>query len=112
MQIDAIARRVAERIGTRERAATASSGAAQALASGGALPMGVFRSIDECVSAARIAFEALSRLGLQARHAIIASIRDRLLTLPANTTVHTGHGGNTSIGAEAPQLADWIARGH
>ncbi|HEY5835737.1 MBL fold metallo-hydrolase [Streptomyces sp.] len=43
---------------------------------------------------------------------IIASIRDRLLTLPANTTVHTGHGGNTSIGAEAPQLDDWIARGH
>ncbi len=43
---------------------------------------------------------------------IIASIRDRLLTLPANTTVHTGHGGNTSIGVEAPQLDDWITRGY
>ncbi|MGK5531141.1 MBL fold metallo-hydrolase [Streptomyces sp. URMC 129] len=43
---------------------------------------------------------------------IIASIRDRLLTLPADTTVHTGHGGTTSIGAEAPALDDWIARGH
>jgi glyoxylase-like metal-dependent hydrolase (beta-lactamase superfamily II) len=43
---------------------------------------------------------------------IIASIRDRLLTLPADTTVHTGHGPTTSIGAEAPHLDDWIARGH
>ncbi|WP_367325096.1 MBL fold metallo-hydrolase [Streptomyces sp. HUAS ZL42] len=43
---------------------------------------------------------------------IIASIRDRLLTLPAGTTVHTGHGATTSIGAEAPHLDDWIARGH
>ncbi|MEV4331877.1 MBL fold metallo-hydrolase [Streptomyces sp. NPDC049597] len=43
---------------------------------------------------------------------LIASIRDRLLTLPANTTVHTGHGGTTTIGAEAPHLDDWIARGH
>jgi len=43
---------------------------------------------------------------------IIGSIRDRLLTLPAGTVVHTGHGDSTSIGAEAPQLAEWIARGH
>jgi glyoxylase-like metal-dependent hydrolase (beta-lactamase superfamily II) len=43
---------------------------------------------------------------------IVASIRDRLLTLPADTTVHTGHGGDTSIGAEAPALDEWIARGH
>ncbi|MBO8183890.1 MBL fold metallo-hydrolase [Streptomyces spirodelae] len=43
---------------------------------------------------------------------IIGSIRDRLLTLPADTTVHTGHGGNTSIAAEAPHLETWIARGH
>ena len=43
---------------------------------------------------------------------IIASIRDRLLTLPASTVVHTGHGGDTQIGAEAPQLDAWIARGH
>ncbi|MFF4506714.1 MBL fold metallo-hydrolase [Streptomyces sp. NPDC001401] len=43
---------------------------------------------------------------------ITASLRDRLLTLPADTTVHTGHGATTSIGAETPHLDDWIARGH
>ncbi len=43
---------------------------------------------------------------------IIDSIRDRLLTLPAGTVVHTGHGDSTTIGAEAPALPDWIARGH
>ncbi|MGP3925797.1 MBL fold metallo-hydrolase [Streptomyces sp. 8N616] len=42
---------------------------------------------------------------------IIASIRDRLLTLPGETVVHTGHGETTSIGAEAPYLEDWVARG-
>lgn len=43
---------------------------------------------------------------------IIASIRNRLLTLPPETVVHTGHGEDTTIGAEAPQLDAWIARGH
>ncbi|MFI6225795.1 MBL fold metallo-hydrolase [Micromonospora echinospora] len=43
---------------------------------------------------------------------IIDSIRDRLLTLPPETTVHTGHGDSTSIGAEAPHLPEWLARGH
>ena len=43
---------------------------------------------------------------------IVGSLRDRLLTLPSGTVVHTGHGDSTSIGAEAPDLADWIARGH
>ncbi|MGN6610088.1 MAG: MBL fold metallo-hydrolase [Jatrophihabitans sp.] len=43
---------------------------------------------------------------------IIDSIRDRLLTLPPDTVVHTGHGDDTTIGAEAPHLDDWIARGH
>ncbi|AKG41931.1 hydrolase [Streptomyces xiamenensis] len=43
---------------------------------------------------------------------IIDSIRDQLLTLPAGTAVRTGHGDGTTIGAEAPQLAEWIARGH
>lgn len=43
---------------------------------------------------------------------IIDSIRDRLLVLPAATVVHTGHGDSTSIGAEAPDLDEWIARGH
>ena len=43
---------------------------------------------------------------------IIASIRDRLLALPAPTVVHTGHGDDTTIGAEAPHLQEWIERGH
>ncbi|QUQ65741.1 MBL fold metallo-hydrolase [Kutzneria sp. CA-103260] len=43
---------------------------------------------------------------------IIDSIRERLLTLPEDTTVHTGHGGSTMIGAEAPHLPEWLARGH
>ena len=43
---------------------------------------------------------------------IIDSIRDRLLALPPETVVHTGHGDSTSIGAESPELEAWIARGH
>lgn len=43
---------------------------------------------------------------------IIESIRTRLFTLPKETVVNTGHGDATSIGAEAPQLDEWIARGH
>ena len=43
---------------------------------------------------------------------ITASIRDRLLTLPSATVVHTGHGDDTVIAQEAPHLAEWIARGH
>ncbi|HEY8215804.1 MAG TPA: MBL fold metallo-hydrolase [Acidimicrobiia bacterium] len=43
---------------------------------------------------------------------IIESIRDRLLVLPADTVVHTGHGETTTIGDEAPRLDEWIARGH
>ncbi|MFG2937300.1 MBL fold metallo-hydrolase [Streptomyces sp. NPDC048282] len=43
---------------------------------------------------------------------IIDSVRDRLLTLPPETKVLTGHGDPTTIGAEAPHLAEWIARGH
>ncbi|GAA2386054.1 hydrolase [Catellatospora methionotrophica] len=43
---------------------------------------------------------------------IISSIRDRLLTLPADTVVYTGHGETTTIGAESPHLEEWLARGH
>lgn len=42
---------------------------------------------------------------------IIDSIQDRLLTLPPETVVLTGHGESTTIGAEAPHLAEWIASG-
>ncbi|MEU3655865.1 MBL fold metallo-hydrolase [Streptomyces sp. NPDC032161] len=43
---------------------------------------------------------------------IIDSIRERLLTLPPETTVRTGHGDSTTIGSETPHLDEWIARGH
>jgi glyoxylase-like metal-dependent hydrolase (beta-lactamase superfamily II) len=43
---------------------------------------------------------------------IIDSIRDRLLTLPGDTAVRTGHGDPTAIAEEAPHLDEWIARGH
>jgi glyoxylase-like metal-dependent hydrolase (beta-lactamase superfamily II) len=43
---------------------------------------------------------------------IIRSIRSRLLTLPPETIVHTGHGESTTIGDEAPHLEEWLARGH
>jgi glyoxylase-like metal-dependent hydrolase (beta-lactamase superfamily II) len=43
---------------------------------------------------------------------IVESIRDRLLTLPPETVVHTGHGNSTTIGAEAPHVQAWIDRGH
>jgi glyoxylase-like metal-dependent hydrolase (beta-lactamase superfamily II) len=36
---------------------------------------------------------------------ILASIRDRLLTLPSETVVRTGHGDSTTIGAERETLA-------
>ncbi|MDX2527266.1 MBL fold metallo-hydrolase [Streptomyces europaeiscabiei] len=42
---------------------------------------------------------------------IVDSIRDRLLTLPGDTVVHTGHGDATTVGAEAPHLQEWIDRG-
>ncbi|WP_022925973.1 MBL fold metallo-hydrolase [Serinicoccus marinus] len=43
---------------------------------------------------------------------IVESITERLLTLPEDTTVYTGHGGTTTIGAEAPHRQEWIDRGH
>ena len=43
---------------------------------------------------------------------IVESIRTRLLTLPPQTRVLTGHGEETTVGAEAPDVAAWLARGH
>lgn len=43
---------------------------------------------------------------------ILDSIRTRLLSLPTSTTVLTGHGDSTTIGAEAGGYDDWVARGH
>ena len=41
---------------------------------------------------------------------IVESIRTRLLTLPPETTVHTGHGETTTIGREAGDLDEWLRR--
>jgi glyoxylase-like metal-dependent hydrolase (beta-lactamase superfamily II) len=43
---------------------------------------------------------------------ILTSIRERLLILPPETRVLTGHGDETTIGAEAGAYDDWVARGH
>lgn len=43
---------------------------------------------------------------------IIASLRTSVLDLPPETTVRTGHGDHTTIGAEAPHLEEWIRRGY
>lgn len=43
---------------------------------------------------------------------IIESLKTSLLDLPAETTVRTGHGDHTTIGAEAPHLEEWIRRGY
>jgi glyoxylase-like metal-dependent hydrolase (beta-lactamase superfamily II) len=43
---------------------------------------------------------------------IVESIRTRLLSLPPETVVLTGHGDPTSIGDEAPHLQEWLDRGH
>ncbi|WP_416962852.1 MBL fold metallo-hydrolase [Streptomyces sp. Agncl-13] len=42
---------------------------------------------------------------------IVDSIRDRLLGLPGDTVVYTGHGDTTTVSAEAPHLQEWIDRG-
>ncbi|MBB1482982.1 MBL fold metallo-hydrolase [Tessaracoccus sp. MC1865] len=52
-----------------------------------------------------------TRWGYSGFEQIIGSISERLFTLPDETVVHTGHGPSTTIGAERPQLADWVARG-
>ena len=43
---------------------------------------------------------------------IIDSISHRLFNLPPDTVIHTGHGPDTTIGAEVPHLDDWVVRGY
>ena len=42
---------------------------------------------------------------------IIASLDQRLFTLPPDTLVLPGHGDDTTIGTERPHLQEWIDRG-
>lgn len=41
---------------------------------------------------------------------IIGSVR-RLLALPDRTRIHPGHGADTTVATERPQLHEWITRG-
>jgi glyoxylase-like metal-dependent hydrolase (beta-lactamase superfamily II) len=41
---------------------------------------------------------------------ILDSIRTRLFSLPPETRVLTGHGDETTVGAEAPSYDEWVAR--
>jgi glyoxylase-like metal-dependent hydrolase (beta-lactamase superfamily II) len=43
--------------------------------------------------------------------AIIEAIETKLFSLGDDTVVYPGHGDDTTIGAERPQLAEWKARG-
>ncbi|MGW9214076.1 MBL fold metallo-hydrolase [Embleya sp. NPDC055664] len=43
---------------------------------------------------------------------ILESIKGRLLGLPEGTRVLTGHGDETTIGAEATDYDAWVTRGH
>ncbi len=43
---------------------------------------------------------------------ILASIKDKLGALPADTVVCTGHGDSTSIGDELVHYDEWVIRGH
>jgi len=42
---------------------------------------------------------------------LIEKIKTHLFVLPDETRVYPGHGRETTIGAERPHLAEWIARG-
>jgi glyoxylase-like metal-dependent hydrolase (beta-lactamase superfamily II) len=43
---------------------------------------------------------------------ILDSIRERVLTLPAQTRVLPGHGEQTTVGVEAGDYDVWVSRGH
>jgi acyl-CoA reductase-like NAD-dependent aldehyde dehydrogenase len=81
-QVDAIARSVLERMvrgGVSASSQPLSPALESAVARGGALPLGVFRSIDECVAAAREAFVRFSALGIEKRKQIVQAVRDSML---------------------------------
>lgn len=95
--IDKIARQVLGRLrGGQPQSTILQSAQTETIARGGSLPMGVFRSIDECVAAARAAFEAFSKLGLEHRQRIISSIRESMfanaISLARDAREETGLG--------------------
>ena len=79
--VEAIARQVLDKLGGASQSAGPALRPSQveSIARGGALPAGVFRSIDQCVAAAKQAFAAFSQIGLEQRKEIVASVRQSML---------------------------------
>ncbi len=79
--VDAIARQVLERLHAQPAPQAPALRPAQreSVARGGALPAGVFGSIDECVAAAKTAFNDFSRIGLERRKDIVAAVRESMM---------------------------------
>ena len=79
--VDAIARQVLERLHQQPAPQPPALGPAQSesVARGGALPVGVFTSIDDCVAAAKTAFNDFSRIGLERRKGIVAAVRESMM---------------------------------
>ena len=77
--VDAIAQRVLEQMRPGADAQSPlRARQAESAARGGALPAGVFTSIDECVAAAGSAFGEFSKIGLDHRRRIIEAIRESM----------------------------------
>ncbi len=96
--VDAIARQVLDRLNgvTPTDAPAIRPAQVESLAREGALPSGVFRTIDDCVAAARAAFAEFSQVGLERRKEIVASIRESMfanaISLARDAREETGLG--------------------
>ncbi len=88
-QVDRIARELAGRLGATPPATSAPVGASAPAPTPAPAPRdvplaqpqpgdGVFETVDECVAAARAAFEALDAMTLAKRHEIVAAIREAM----------------------------------
>ncbi len=77
-QVDLIATRLAERLGTPQAARTTNAAVSHApsVAPRATLGEGIFATVDDAVAAARIAFEQFDGASLETRQQIIASIRE------------------------------------
>ena len=101
----------------RRRAARRRRRAAACCTRPGTVPVGCACSTlgrSRVRSATRCSRAARARPAAPSRASATSSSRSatRLLTLPPETVVHTGHGDATTIGDEAPHLDEWLARGH
>ena len=56
-----------------------------------------------------IGFQVMPPLSAEQYESLEQSIRERLFQLPDDTVVHTGHGPDTTIGAEKKAAqGDWL----